>query len=307
MSFLRVGKRQVLSSLSKHWSDPRVEAERAAVNSRQRGFTLIELLISMTVLALLAVMLFSVLDATSKLWRDNEAHVDSFREARAGLNLMAREISQAFADPAGKLPVVVVNPTQAQVNQPPSIETDKDWGHRLFLLSTLSTEAQAGGENRSDLCAVGYYLAFTRDLTAFSPDSQGAGRSSYKLYRHFRSSNPTFESLVPPFSPTMVFRPLVGGASGDEILARNVTRMEIRLFERFRDSASNAFIGIREFDLTAGSWPVTQRPAVIEIALTAVNEDTAAKLETQSEWMNHSSPLQVRESQRFVTRIEFPE
>lgn len=270
-----------------------------------RAFTLVELMISTALLTFMALLLFSVLEATATLWRNNEARVESFREARAGLNLMAREISQTFADPAAALPVMVINPSPTRINQPASIERDPVWGGRIFFLATIAGGAQASGENRSDLCALGYYLAFTRDVTAFSPDAQGAGHSSYKVYRHFRSSNPTFEALQASLAPGGIFLPSPTPA-GDEVLARNITRLEIRLFERLRDASTGDFIRLQEVDLSTG-WPVTKRPAMIEISLTALNEDTAAKLTSQDQWKDHSSLLQKRESQRFVTRIKFPD
>ncbi len=270
------------------------------------AFTLVELVISMSILSLLAVMLFSILSAVSTLWQDNEARVDGFREARAALNLMAREVSQAFRDPDAKLPVMVINPSQAQVSQPAAVETNAVWGHRLFVLSTLSGETQEDGERRSDLCALGYYLAFTRDSTAFSPNAAGAGDSSYKLYRHFRSSDPTFAALQTPFDPRNVFMPSPT-ASGDEVLARNITRFEITAFKRKRDPATGEFLGMERVNAAGGSWPVTERPAMIQFELTALNTETAAKLATQADWTQHDSPLQTRQSHRFITRVEFPE
>lgn len=270
------------------------------------GFTLLELLISMSMLSFLAVMLFSVLSAVTTLWRDNEARVDGFREARAALNLMAREVSQAFRDPEGNLPVMVIDPSPAEVSQPAAIERDATWGHRVFLLATLSAETQESGSRRSDLCALGYYLAFTRDQTAFSPNAAGAGDSSYKLYRHFRSSDPTFTALQPPFAPMNVYLPSPT-PSGDEVLARNITQFEIAVWRRKRDAVTEEFMGMERFDLSAGSWPVTETPAMIELALTALNSETASKLATQAEWTNHNSPLQTRQARRFVTRVVFPE
>ncbi|MFV0415202.1 MAG: type II secretion system protein, partial [Chthoniobacterales bacterium] len=51
----------------------------------RRGFTILELLVAITILSVLVVLLLSMLDNTTKLWRTNENRVESYREARAAL------------------------------------------------------------------------------------------------------------------------------------------------------------------------------------------------------------------------------
>jgi type II secretory pathway pseudopilin PulG len=273
---------------------------------RDWAFTLVELLIAVSVLSLLAGLMFAVLNATSILWQTTEKGMSSFREARAALSVMSREISASYQEPGRRLQMMVINPNDSVVQQPQETARDHPWGSRIFLLSTLSSRAQTPGANRSDVCAVGYYLAFTRDRTAFSPIATGAGSSSYKLFRHLRSSDEVFTTMNSSLDPRSLFLPSTA-PNEDEVLASNVTRFEIRVFAKNVDASSGAMLGLREFDLEAGSWPTTEKPGLMEIALTALNDGTAAKLTTKADWENHSSPLQKRDSQRFSLWVNFPE
>src|ERR1035437_5758317 len=74
-------------------------AFRSCVEDNRVAFTLIELLASMAILALIMVMLFSAFEQISKAWTQGESRVETFTEARAVLDLMSRELSQAIATP----------------------------------------------------------------------------------------------------------------------------------------------------------------------------------------------------------------
>jgi prepilin-type N-terminal cleavage/methylation domain-containing protein len=117
----------------------------AATTPCKAGFTLIELLTSMAILGLIMVMLFSVFEQVNKAWLNGENRVETFTQARAILDLMSRELSQAIA--TSKIPfhadtntVVFVAPVNAQ------------------------------GDPAADLCEVGYVFnpnayTLTRKLT----------------------------------------------------------------------------------------------------------------------------------------------
>jgi prepilin-type N-terminal cleavage/methylation domain-containing protein len=62
----------------------------------EAGFTLLELLAAMAILALMVAMLFSAFNQASRAWLQAENRVETFTQARAALDLMSREISQAI-------------------------------------------------------------------------------------------------------------------------------------------------------------------------------------------------------------------
>lgn len=63
---------------------------------RAQGFTLVELLVATVLLMLLMLVTVSVLNAVATIDTRTRARVDTFREARAGFELMTRRISQAM-------------------------------------------------------------------------------------------------------------------------------------------------------------------------------------------------------------------
>ena len=65
---------------------------------RNAAFTLIELMASMAILGLIMVVLFSVFDQVNKAWLNGENRVETFTQARAIMDLMSRELSQAIAN-----------------------------------------------------------------------------------------------------------------------------------------------------------------------------------------------------------------
>lgn len=69
----------------------RAHRERAA-----RGFTLIEMLVATALLMLLMLVTVYVLNAVSTIDNRTRAKVDTFREARAGFEVMTRRVSQSM-------------------------------------------------------------------------------------------------------------------------------------------------------------------------------------------------------------------
>lgn len=68
---------------------------RLAISSAV-GFTLIELLVSMVILILLVGLLSAAFNSASKAWLQQERTVDQFQAARTALDLMGRDLSQAY-------------------------------------------------------------------------------------------------------------------------------------------------------------------------------------------------------------------
>ena len=67
-----------------------------ANSRRRRGFTLIELLAAMTILAILVAGLFATFSQASRGWLQSENRVETFSQARAVLDFMARELTQTM-------------------------------------------------------------------------------------------------------------------------------------------------------------------------------------------------------------------
>ena len=81
------------------------------------GVTLVELLISITILALLLVLMMQIVGSLSSTWTRMSGKVEAFAAARAGFDAMTRSVQQAtlksfyaYANAAGE-PVPLINPS----------------------------------------------------------------------------------------------------------------------------------------------------------------------------------------------------
>ena len=235
---------------------------------RLHGFTLVEMLVSMVVLALLVVAMTALVESATKLWRDKENRVDACREARAALAIMARDLKNAVAS---------TNISSIQFNVESGAATT-NYGNNVFFLASLPASAQEDS-SKSDVCEVGYFLAFDR--------TPASTNRTLNLYRFFRSSNQTFSDLA----AGTLFANIVTGEAGEELLARNVVAMKIN-----------------PVSVSTGEWvdftpsPQAPLPAMIEITLTAIGQETARKLENAN-WTDTNSPLVARAAQTLTTRI----
>ena len=63
---------------------------------RPPGFTLFELLAAMGILAILSALLFAAFNQATKAWLQGESRVETFTQARAALDYISKELSQAI-------------------------------------------------------------------------------------------------------------------------------------------------------------------------------------------------------------------
>lgn len=235
------------------------------------GFTLLELLVATVMFALLIAVLFGMVDSVTKLWRASENRAESYREARAALNLIASDLRSAF---------VSTNTNYFSTNITPAFDASSG-DSALFFISVLPSGAQAEGSSLGDLCQVGYYLKY---------GSNGAGaeqRGSYSLYRFFKESNETFTDLTRN-------DPLFHHSSTNvELLARNIPFFKIRYYT----VRSDGFIV---------SWTRstnTPLPNFLELELTAYNNDAVRRLDGSSAWKNTNSRIFRENSRVFTLRV----
>ena len=271
------------------YRNPRIQNSVNSVNSVKgfscrSAFTMLELLVAMTLMAILLALLLNMVDGATKLWRVNENRVDSYREARAALGVMTRDLQNALTAPSNGGQFLLN--AAVMTNLPASAV--KNSNSAVFFLAALPLKAQEAS-NKSDVCQVGYYLAF--DRTAASTNK------SLNLYRYFTGSDATFTNLIAN-TPFQNPRPTIGPA-GDELLARNITGFRIAAWSL---SANN----------TLGNFTAsvaTPLPDIVEIEISAINQDAAKKLDnTLSAWTSTNSALFSNVispvMQTFTTRIK---
>ena len=270
-----------------------------SVNSVQKinqlAFTIIELLVAMAVMSVLLVLLLNMVDSATKLWRENENRVDAYREARAALGIMSRDLRNALTG-ATNTNQFLVNST-AFPKVPSSAYTNADTASSIFFLSALPKSAQErypnGDYNKSDVCRVGYFMAFGKSSSATNSPI-----NTMNIYRFISSSDDTFATLQAVGSSSPFTNNLnITSDKNVELLARNVTRFTAKAYTL----TNNALVN---FVASTG----TPMPDVVELSISAINQDTGKKLGGSfSDWTSTNSAtytnLVGRAEQTFTTRI----
>ncbi len=257
-----------------------------------RGFTLIELLVAMAVLALLVVMLLGIVDSGAALWRSNENRVDAYREARAAVNIMSRDLRAAFS--AKNTNYFLLNDSGAfgRVN---GAEEDENRASVVMFLATLPPSAQDPSANKSEVCEVGYFLAYGKSSAVSGAQMSSAGLgNSLNLYRYFRSSDQTFTNIAT--GPSALFNNISPTGTETDLLARNIKSFRLTAYGTNNAGELVPFV----------SSPAQALPALVELSITALNQDTAKKLNSLTDWTATPAGLTntVRQAeQTFTVRI----
>lgn len=169
------------------------------------GFTLVEILVAMALLMVVVVLLHQVYSSASALWQRSLQRIDAVREARAALDIVARELSMTRLEP--NLPTLHFGELFSDPEVPEGLN------RQVYALVPL-----VRNDGNSDLCAVGYYCAWDHEEKAFT------------LMRHCLGSDATYERLVAATAdgtvdPSEIFEPSGLNATGviqDEVVASHV-------------------------------------------------------------------------------------
>ena len=240
------------------------------------AFTLLELLVAVSVLSILLVILLQIVQSATSLWRGAENKIEAYREARAALQVV-------YSDLKNILPST----------NPDFFRTNLTNSPNIGLLSLMPLSAQDTRASKSDICSIGYFLAYNNK----SPVAGDNGRQSYNLYRCFLESNETFEKLKNNAPDVLNLDP-----ARFEILARNVIVFKATCFT----TNGNGFI----------NWTPSETdsmPDLVEIKITSVNNERTMRFgarNSQSEWLdftkNTNSPDYLKNTKTFSTRVKLP-
>ena len=130
------------------------------------AFTLMELLIAISITALIVVLLSQVFTAAAGQWQAADQRIDSFRDARAALQVMTRDLG--LANLSGDAQMLTLS----------NYDSSGTYAKEAFAISPIANSG------KSDLCAVGYYLAWDAKVRA------------YRLKRLFNDSDATAATLA---------------------------------------------------------------------------------------------------------------
>lgn len=227
------------------------------------AFTLLELLVAMAVLSILLVVLLNVVQSAATLWRNSENRMDTYREARAALQIMASDLANFL--PSTNLA---------------HFHTNISSTNQLAFLAMLPQASQGAGD-LGDVCAIGYFVGYGSKSPIGADSAQARN-----LYRFFLGSNATFSNISSgstPF-PATDFAP---SGNNREILARNVLNFSVK------GLATNA-TGLTNWIQTTAD----PTPDLLEIEILAINNERANRLKSESDWDNFRSDTNTPDFQK---------
>jgi uncharacterized protein (TIGR02599 family) len=240
-------------------ANPPLSSSRRGQLEHNSGFTLVEMLLSMTVLAILLVIVTGVISQTQKVWSATSARTTQFREARFGFDLLTRYLSQATLNTywnydkdvvsildAGQVPAKYVRQSELQFVCGQAATLVKGTGsgtgdpsklpyHAVFFQAPIGLTQEAAHDSFQNLLAGrGYFVQFSDD-SGFKPPFVNQTRFRYRLMEF---SPPTEKNMiywdrvqVPPKPVADWFKDAgmvitasteAGGATGDAL--RGLTR-----------------------------------------------------------------------------------
>jgi len=195
-------------------------SQDGSVRDFQRGgFTLVEMLVATVILTLIMVMVLSITDQTSRIWKRSSSEIQAFQNARAAYDTMTMRLSQATlntyldyynssnqsrtaylaANPSGTfVPVNYARSSELHfvVNQAttlvpldtgasPAQTASCHPGHAVFFQAPLGFTTSSGtyGGLANMLNACGYYVEFNTDLP-YLPSFLSSSSAIHQRYRY---------------------------------------------------------------------------------------------------------------------------
>jgi prepilin-type N-terminal cleavage/methylation domain-containing protein len=244
------------------------------------AFTLPELLVSMGVMGVVLMIMFSALSTSMSLWRNNDSKIVADREARAVQLLLARDLAN-----------VVMPGTNTLW---PRIATNRSGRDNVFYLKFLTAMPagmqSANGTNVGDICYVEY---------AVLPSTNGPGSEVRRL---FWPSEQTFRDVVQPGAFPSAPQP----ASEYQSLGLNLlptNNMAARGLGPLAGEANNTnfvLLGTNMLPL-AGTLSASNYPAAIEVNFSVADRTALANSNIIA-----SSRYVIRNAGLFSFRIRLP-
>ena len=246
------------------------------LSKKTTAFTILEVLVAVAVLGMLLVLLLNILQSAAGLWRGVENRAEAYREARAAMQVISRDLTGVVAS--------------TNTNHFP---TNLNASSHLAFFSRLLRSSQ-NSDSLGDVCTVGYLLAYGNK----SPVAGDNGRQSYNLYRYFIESNETFTNLS---QGSPLFPDFNASTNRSEILARNVVAFDVSYFT------------VNGTTLDPWDSDASPIPDLVEIRITAVNNERTMRFGARSaasEWEAFAAatntPDFLKHTKTFTTRIPLP-
>jgi type II secretory pathway pseudopilin PulG len=272
---------------------------------RNFAFTIVELLVAAAITVVIVVLLGGMFGSLTKTATRSNQSIDAFREARAALQMMTRDLRNLVRDQWQPDPFA---------NPPPTTTQPVTEAAAFLALENLYHDPATGNQQvyaliatknsgQGDLCSVGYYCRW---------NDQGYG---YPLRRFFRNSTATYQALAaaPGYAAdSVLYTPdalgTAAAAMRDEVLATNIWNLKLVAYD-----ATGVPINISSgYVCDSSATTPVQVPAVLEISFRAMSAEAARTVISAqapaSVWMNDQDPQYVRlikpHVYNFATRVK---
>jgi type II secretory pathway pseudopilin PulG len=282
---------------------------------RERAFTLAELLIATGITAIIVVLLGTMLGSLLNTASRSNQRIDAFREARAALQMIQRDLSNLvraqwnpdpFPSPA-PLPCAVSTVSTTFVTRPaayfaaaPVWQDPNDpysAGNPNAQIFALISTKSAGSATAGDVSAVGYYCRWDGNR--------------YTLRRFFRDSAHTFSVLqnAASYAADSDLYDLNAADARNDVLAAYVWDFKVAIYD-----ASGNLQPPTTYPCVCDQSATTPRllPAAIEISFNAMSPQAARTVMSVSsspaDWMTMTvmnANLVNPHTYQFRTRINF--
>lgn len=272
---------------------------------RSAGFTLLELMMSMAVLCLAMVILFSITDSTGKVWRSSMDKIGTFQAARTAFESVTRHVSQSTLNTswdyyntagqtrgesgAGFQPSYYGRASelhfvcgQGRQLLPSELQTTT---HALFFQAPLGYSQDPAFQGLEDLlCASGYFIqyrdngmempGFVRDRSLVQP------KYRYRLMQFLQPSENLKVYLRAPAQsdPCGWFRqPLASPMPSAHTVADNVVAFIVQPMLSRADETTVPLSMDYSYDSrnTASARTLHQLPPLLQITMVAMDETSA--------------------------------
>ena len=270
------------------------------------GFTLAELLVATGVTAGMVLMLGWMLGSLMSSASHANERVDAFRDARAALQMMERDLrnlvrtqwnpdpftNQILAPCASSLVLTTAVTVPAAYFALDNLYADPAAGNQqLYALIADTTSGSSG-----DVCAVGYYCRWDDQLHA------------YTLRRFFRNSTATFAVMRAAGSyaaDTALYTP----GPSDPVLAAYVWNFKVTTYD-----ANGTVITTYPCICDGSATAARMLPAAVEISFNAMSPQAARTVMSVSssanDWMDSTTQnyqrLILPHTYQFRSRINLP-
>lgn len=279
----------------------------------RRAFTLPELVVGMGITSGLLMIMLQVFSDSSTVWQKSDERLDTFREARAAIQTIARDLSSLSPiprvetiadDPIDRFPMLALE-------HHPEGNPDDHLNQEVYgIIGTRN-------KGRATFCAVGYYCVWDEKRTAFV------------LKRQFTDGDSTFALLSSALTVSAT-----PDAKGRSVPSLTGVDAFAAIFKRFNDPddshakhhasedlASYVWdfqveIPSEDFPDNVPAWPQgyfgREFPQWIEIRFKALGGNAVRKIEGQrfmrETWFEKDSDKYQRYilpgEQQFVTRVK---